>query len=146
MYCTTLSALALMHYCPLIVIMICCDRQGNSSSDLGLFFRKVGNELVALSGNYVDDLITAAPKEHRPALEKSLRSQFECSEPGDLPSDFQSCKSPSVVRSTMATETWRSLPRLTLDSFCATNCKRCWNLCAYANAHGLEGILWCNNV
>ena len=59
-----------------------------TSSDLSLFFRRVGHELVALSGNYVDDLLRAAPKGQRPALEKSLRQRFECGPSQDLPSDF----------------------------------------------------------
>lgn len=59
-----------------------------SSTDLSLFFRRVGRDLVALSGNYVDDIIRAAPKEHRKDLEDSLRSQFDCSPSQDLPCDF----------------------------------------------------------
>lgn len=58
-----------------------------TSSDLSLFFRRVEHDLVALSGNYVDNLIRAAPRDQREPLERSLRDQFECSPSQDLPSD-----------------------------------------------------------
>lgn len=56
--------------------------------DLSLIYRRPGKDVTAVSGNYVDDLLHAAPKVHRHDLEKSPRSQFECSPSQELPTDF----------------------------------------------------------
>lgn len=56
--------------------------------DLSLFYRRLGRDLCALSGNYVDHLLRAAPCSFRAAMESSLRSQFECKPSLNLPADF----------------------------------------------------------
>lgn len=46
--------------------------------DLSLFYRRMGRDLCALSGNYVDDLLRAAPSGFRKDMEATLRGQFDC--------------------------------------------------------------------
>jgi hypothetical protein len=57
-------------------------------TDPSFFFRHVGKALAGLSGNYVDDILRAAPPQHRKQLQQSLRDQFECADASDLPTTF----------------------------------------------------------
>lgn len=55
--------------------------------DLSLFYKRLTKDLCVLSGNYVDDILRAAPKEHRAGLESTLHAQIECSVAKNLPTD-----------------------------------------------------------
>jgi Reverse transcriptase (RNA-dependent DNA polymerase) len=59
-----------------------------SATDPSFFFRQVGKALAGLSGNYVDDILRAAPPQHREQIQQSLREQFECADASDLPTTF----------------------------------------------------------
>jgi hypothetical protein len=51
-----------------------------SPIDLALFFKRMGNNLLEISGAYVDDLLRAAPSEYRQSMVQSLRDRFDCKE------------------------------------------------------------------
>jgi Reverse transcriptase (RNA-dependent DNA polymerase) len=59
-----------------------------SATDPSFFFRHVGQALVGLSGNYVNDILRAAPPKHRQKLQQLLREQFECADSSELPTTF----------------------------------------------------------
>lgn len=53
-----------------------CVRESHfeqSAGDLSLPFRRVGDDMLCVSGRYVDDVIRAAPAADRPQLEADLR-------------------------------------------------------------------------
>lgn len=69
----------------------CCRTNSQMNETLAgpsLVYRRIGNDLCAISGKYVDDLPSVAPAEHEEELKKSLHGQFECGEFTELPTDF----------------------------------------------------------
>jgi hypothetical protein len=49
-----------------------------SAVDSSLYFKREGQELVGLSGTYVDDLLRAARPDIRDYMEQAIRKSFEC--------------------------------------------------------------------
>lgn len=52
-----------------------------SPADPALFFRRIGSDLCAISGSYVDDIVAAAPPDMKTEMEQRLRSHFQVSGP-----------------------------------------------------------------
>ena len=55
-----------------------------SPADLSLFYRRLGTELTALSGNYIDDLLQAAPPDVRDEIQSKLTGTFEVGKTKDV--------------------------------------------------------------
>ena len=59
-----------------------------SSVDLAMFFRRIGKKLMAMSGHYVDDVLSCAPPERRVEVEGMLSRRFQTKPAKDLPCEF----------------------------------------------------------
>lgn len=52
-------------------------RMQQSTGDFALFFRRIANQLVALSGTYVDDVIQASTKVQKAEIKRQLQDKFD---------------------------------------------------------------------
>ena len=48
-----------------------------STGDFALFFRRVADKLVALSGTYVDDVIQASSRDMKTEIQRQLKERFD---------------------------------------------------------------------
>lgn len=48
-----------------------------STGDVALFFRKIADGLVALSGTYVDDTLQAGPEDIKIEIQNQIRKHFD---------------------------------------------------------------------